>query len=349
MRPILLKGHERSITCVIYNKDGDLLFSCSKDHVPCLWMADTGSRIGTYNGHGGAVWTLDISHDSQLLASGSADQTARIWEVETGVEIANLQHTGAVRSVQFDASGRSLATLCDQFGSLDVGRPPLLRVYAYDSKSQEWELRHEHMLAHPEVGEPKCVLLRWMPLNAGLLTAYESGELRVLDVATGEEKARTEPHSKEIRNISFNRERTMFLTTSLDQTAKLIDVADLSVLKTYQSDRPLNAGGISELKEHVIVGGGQDAMKVTTSSSKAGNFEAQLFHTIYEEEFGRVKGHFGPINTLAINPDGRSYASGGEDGYVRLHHFDNSYLEMRDPVPEEVDEPPPPPIVDDDN
>lgn len=38
---------------------------------------------------------------------------------------------------------------------------------------------------------------------------------------------------------------------------------------------------------------------------------------------------------IGINPDGRSYASGGEDGYIRLHHFDQDYLERTDPVPEE--------------
>ena len=37
---------------------------------------------------------------------------------------------------------------------------------------------------------------------------------------------------------------------------------------------------------------------------------------------------------VAINPNGRSYASGAEDGYVRLHFFDKSYLDMKDPVPE---------------
>jgi translation initiation factor 3 subunit I len=37
---------------------------------------------------------------------------------------------------------------------------------------------------------------------------------------------------------------------------------------------------------------------------------------------------------VAINPDGRSYASGAEDGYVRLHFFDKDYLDMEDPVPE---------------
>jgi hypothetical protein len=39
-----------------------------------------------------------------------------------------------------------------------------------------------------------------------------------------------------------------------------------------------------------------------------------------------------------INPNGRSYASGAEDGYVRLHHFDKDYLDMKDPVPEEGEE-----------
>jgi hypothetical protein len=38
-----------------------------------------------------------------------------------------------------------------------------------------------------------------------------------------------------------------------------------------------------------------------------------------------------------INPNGRSYASGAEDGYVRLHMFDKDYLDMKDPVPEEQD------------
>lgn len=33
MRPILLSGHERALTQVKYNPDGDIIFSVSKDHV----------------------------------------------------------------------------------------------------------------------------------------------------------------------------------------------------------------------------------------------------------------------------------------------------------------------------
>ncbi|KAF5829878.1 hypothetical protein DUNSADRAFT_15394 [Dunaliella salina] len=76
----------------------------------------------------------------------------------------------------------------------------------------------------------------------------------------------------------------------------------------------------------VLLGGGQDASQVTTTSSKAGGFEARFFHKIYQEEFGNVRGHFGPINTVAFHPSGKSFLTGGEDGYVRLHHFDLDYF-----------------------
>ena len=53
-----------------------------------------------------------------------------------------------------------------------------------------------------------------------------------------------------------------------------------------------------------------------------GKFETRFHSLVFESELGRVKGHFGPINTLAFHPDGRSFASGAEDGYIRLHALD---------------------------
>jgi hypothetical protein len=40
---------------------------------------------------------------------------------------------------------------------------------------------------------------------------------------------------------------------------------------------------------------------------------------------------------VAVHPQGTSYCNGGEDGYVRLHHFDRSYQDFlyeveREPV-----------------
>ena len=55
----------------------------------------------------------------------------------------------------------------------------------------------------------------------------------------------------------------------------------------------------------VVLGGGQEAMDVTTTSTRVGKFDARFFHTVFEEEMGRVKGHFGPINSTAFHPDGK--------------------------------------------
>jgi hypothetical protein len=51
-------------------------------------------------------------------------------------------------------------------------------------------------------------------------------------------------------------------------------------------------------------------LQVTTTAAKAGGFEARFFHRIYQEEFGNVRGHFGPINSVAFAPDGRSFVTG---------------------------------------
>lgn len=174
----------------------------------------------------------------------------------------------------------------------------------------------------------------WLNLNEALFVTFDNGAIRLYDPLTGEELEEFFPHEKKINRVSFNQDKTLFITSSADFTAKLYDVVDLRHLKTYKTDRPVNDAVISETKDHILLGGGQEAMSVTTTSGKVGKFETRFFHLVYEEEFGTVKGHFGPINALAINPNGRCYASGAEDGYIRLHYFDKSYLDMKDPVPE---------------
>ena len=84
--------------------------------------------------------------------------------------------------------------------------------------------------------------------------------------------------------------RTMFISSSKDTTARLWDSELLECLKVYKTERPVNSADISPLYDHVVLGGGQDAMDVTTTSTRIGKFDARFFHLVFEEEFGRVKG-----------------------------------------------------------
>ena len=67
MKPILLAGHTRPLTKIRYNREGDLLFSVAKDKNPSVWRAEDGERIGTLNGHSGAVWDIAVSSDSSMV------------------------------------------------------------------------------------------------------------------------------------------------------------------------------------------------------------------------------------------------------------------------------------------
>ena len=74
----MLQGHERSITQIKFNEEGDLLFSASKDSIPNVWYSINGERLGTYNGHQGTIWSIDVKWDSSLFCTGSADTTMRL-------------------------------------------------------------------------------------------------------------------------------------------------------------------------------------------------------------------------------------------------------------------------------
>jgi len=339
MRPILLKGHERSITIVKYNFDGDLLFTGSKDHVPSVWRAESGDRLGTFNGHKGTIWDIDIDRFTTRVLTGSADATARMWNCETGVCIRSYPHRGPVRGVAWADGASMFATISDPFVEFNA----IISVYDVP--------RHQNPDAYAETPRLEIDLpknedgkrvnptkIAWLNMNEQLFVTFDNGSVRLYDPKTGDEMDEFFPHEKKINNVSFNLDKTLFVTSSADFTAKLYDVVNMKHLKTYKTGRPVNDAVISETKDHILLGGGQEAMSVTTTRSAMGKFESRFFHLVYEEEFGTVKGHFGPVNALAINPNGRSFASGSEDGYVRLHFFDKSYLEMKDPVPEEGEE-----------
>lgn len=337
MRPILLKGHERSITVVKYNHDGDLLFTASKDHIPSMWQSETGERIGTFSGHKGTIWDLDIDRFSTRLLTASADASVNLWELETGQIIHTFTHHGPVRGVAWAEGGNMFATINDPF----VDHNAQISIYEAPMNGNPDDISDEPILeidlpkmANGKVVKPTNIV--WLNLNEALFVTFDNGAIRLYDPMSGEEMEEFFPHEKKINRVSFNQDKTLFITSSSDFTSKLYDVVDLEHLKTYQTDRPVNDAVISETKDHILLGGGQEAMSVTTTSGKVGKFETRFFHLVYEQEFGSVKGHFGPINALAINPNGLNYASGAEDGYVRLHFFDKSYLDMKDPVPEEL-------------
>ncbi|ORZ02142.1 WD40-repeat-containing domain protein [Syncephalastrum racemosum] len=325
MRPILLQGHTRSLTQIKYNKEGDLLFSVSKDKVANVWYSHNGERLGTYNGHVGSVWTVDVNSTTTLLVTGSADNTAKLWDVQTGKCLKTWEFKTAVKRVEFSEDDTMVLCVTEQRMGF-AGSITVLPVNQ-DINGQQSD---EPIVQIVNQNGPKAVVACWGYLNKYIVSGHEDGTICQWDWKANEKIQSVQGHEENISDMQMSSDRTYFITTSRDKTARIFDANTLKQLKTYTADAPLNSAVITpKYQEFVILGGGQDAMNVTTTSARAGKFECRFYHKILEEEVGRVRGHFGPINTIAVHPDGKGYSSGGEDGYVRVHHFDPDYFKFK--------------------
>ncbi|CAB0040591.1 unnamed protein product [Trichogramma brassicae] len=332
MKPLMLHGHERAITMIKFNREGDLIFSASKDKKPNVWYSINGERLGTFNGHNGSIWCIDVNWDSTRLLSGSGDNSLRFWDCQYGKEISKLNTKSSVRTCSFSFCGNLAVYTTDKALGHNC------EMFIIDVRAPEPVLQPEDNICRTMMAESRVSSVLWGALDETIITGHENGTLAIWDSRTGKKLTDAEGHSapgsdrsnrSSINDMQFNKDGTMFITASKDHTAKLFDSESLVGLKTYKTERPVNSATISPTHDYVVVGGGQDAMDVTTTSAKQGKFDARFYHMVFEEEFARLKGHFGPINSLAFHPNGRTLATGGEDGYIRINNLDQSYFDYQ--------------------
>lgn len=114
----------------------------------------------------------------------------------------------------------------------------------------------------------------WGPLDKTIITGHDDGTITQWDTTvrcsllilrnffcefdlfcyflqTGRIMNTIKEHKNAINDIQKNSDGTMFITASKDCTAKLFDVEDLSLLKTYTTERPVNSAAVSPIFDHV--------------------------------------------------------------------------------------------------
>jgi translation initiation factor 3 subunit I len=212
-----------------------------------------------------------------------------LWDVRTGDCIRTFTHRGPVRGVNWSHDNRHFVTISDAF----VEHNPKISVF--DSEDDSGPVLEIDL---PKEGAKRmaCTTVKFTYLSEHIFVSLDNGKIRLYDPDDGTLVDEFVAHEKKINRVQFNWDKTLAITSSADFTSKLYDAVHWKHLKTYKTDRPVNDAVISEHKDHILLGGGQEAMSVTTTSGKVGKFETRFFQMVYEEEFGCVKGHFGPIN-----------------------------------------------------
>jgi len=248
-----------------------------------------------------------------------------LWSVQNGKLLHTWEFPTAVKRVAFSEDDLQVVCITEQ----RMGHQGAVRIFDIERSGDGTKQSSEPYSEFNPIGS-KATVCTFAQNKSLILTGHESGKVALFDVESGEEVARNEKaHMDVVTDLQLSPDRSYFITSSKDKTARLHDTNNLQVMKTYATETPLNSAAIAPKKPYILLGGGQEAMSVTTTSARQGKFETRFWHKIFEEEVGRVKGHFGPINTIAVHPSGKSYASGGEDGFVRVHHFDETYFKAK--------------------
>ncbi|KAJ7456282.1 eukaryotic translation initiation factor 3 [Mycena galericulata] len=265
---------------MIFNAEGDLLFSCSKDLVINTWYSHSGERLSTYDGNNGTVWTVDVDcifhfiilfvacanqifiGESQfLLATGECLYT---WEFptadDTKVVCITEQRTGdqcAIRVFDMNREG--------------------------DGTNRTTLLLQSKATVCAFTLMPNIIMSRERS-HSGFSTSRQARGSKTMSA-----------HSDVVTDQQLSKDHTYCVTSSKDKIARIYYTKTL--LAALALTRPY------------VLGGGQEAMNVTTTSLRQGKFETPFWHKVYEEEVGPVKGHL--------------------DGSVRVHHFDDSYFKVQ--------------------
>lgn len=170
-KPLILHGHERSITQIKYNREGDLLFSSSKDNKPNVWYSLNGERLGTFNGHQGAVWCIDVDWTTTKFMSGAGDNTCKLWDCETGKETGNITTNSSVRTCLFSYSANMAVYTTDK-----AMKQPC-EIFIIDVRTIDSSFSQQDSILRIPISGSRVSSILWDNLDETIISGHENGEI----------------------------------------------------------------------------------------------------------------------------------------------------------------------------
>ncbi|KAM1155307.1 hypothetical protein ACFX15_025619 [Malus domestica] len=288
--PLVCHGHSRPVVDLFYSPvtpDGFFLISASKDSSPMLRNGETGDWVGTFEGHKGAVWSCCLDTNALHAATASADFSAKVWDALTGDVLHSFEHKHIVRACAFAEDTHLLLT---------GGVEKVIRIY---------DLNRPDAPPREVDKSPGSVrTAAWLHSDQTILSSCtDMGGVRLWDVRTGKIVQTLETKSS-VTSSEVSQDGR-YITTADGSTVKFWDANYFGLVKSYNMPCTVESASLEPKFGNKFIAGGED-MWVHVFD----------FHT--GEEIACNKGHHGPVHCLRFSPGGESYASGSEDGTIRI-------------------------------
>ncbi|KAJ2815432.1 hypothetical protein FBU31_006932 [Coemansia sp. 'formosensis'] len=209
----------------------------------------------------------------------------KVWNAFTGQELVSLPHNHIVKSADFADDDVTVITGSQDKSVriFDITRPDQPSTFATHSapvRSVKWS-RHKNVV----------------------ISAGDDKRINVFDLRAPN-AVKTLEISDSISNISLTGDGRI-LSCASGKRVVVWDVDAFRVVKDIAMDYEVSVAAVNPQRTRVVTGGKSDLL------IRSCEFESG-------KELEVHKGHHGPVHDACFSPDGEIYATGSEDGTVRL-------------------------------
>lgn len=126
-----LRGHIREVHLVAVLPKKDAFVSGGGDRTVKLWSGERATDSIAMADHQGKVWAISFAPDSKILASGGEDRAVKLWDVDSHKILATLPVQEQITALAFSPSGKTLASGGNQGGVIVWDAPSYHKRYEF--------------------------------------------------------------------------------------------------------------------------------------------------------------------------------------------------------------------------
>ena len=199
-----LKGHNGTVTSLVFSNKNDNLISGAEDNTAILWDIKTGEKIRTFVGHEKRVSSVAISADDKYILTGSYDWNAKLWDTQTGANVQTYKgHKHWIYSVAFSPDGKMVLT-----GSSDF-------------TAKLWN-RENGTLAGSLLGHTNNITtLKFTPNQKYILTGSTDESVFIWNAENGEFVRKLTPNVGQIYELDISKDGKYFVVGGSNKKASI--------------------------------------------------------------------------------------------------------------------------------